>query len=171
MRSPIQLMKLSTAFTRSVSIAALATLICSRLAAQQVTSDTTQPATSASQDTIIISRPMTRADSLAVKATGVIIDAATGKPLPGINISFLSFSATITDENGQFTIKVPSYKSTLQVSGPGFQSKEVPLRGNTSVSVQLFDENFDSYYDVAVTPAGTLPKNQITTSIVSTNTQ
>ncbi len=171
MRSHIQLMKLSTAFSRSVSIATLAMLIGSRLAAQQVTSDTTQPAPTSGEDTILISRPMTKADSLAVKATGTIIDAATGKPLPGINISVPSFSAAITDENGQFTIKVPSYKTTLQVSSPGFQSKEVPLRGNSSVSVQLFDENFDSWYDVAVTPAATLPKNQITADIVSTNPQ
>jgi TonB-linked SusC/RagA family outer membrane protein len=167
----MQLMKLSTVFTKSVSITALATLICSQLAAQEVTSDTTLPAPSAGQDTIIIIKKPTRADSLSVKATGTIIDAATRRPLPGINISVPSFSAAISDENGQFTIKVPSYTTTLMVSAQGFQSKEVALRGNRSVSIQLFDENFDSYYDPAETPIGTKPKNQITSTIVSTNTQ
>jgi len=169
MRSHIQLMKLSTSLYKSVSLAALATLICSRLTAQEVTSDTTQP--SLSQDTIIILRKPSRADSVGVKATGTIIDAATRRPLPGINISVPNFSAAITDENGRFTIKVPSYLTTLLVTSPGFQSKEVALRGNTSVSIQLFDENFDSYYDNAVTPPGIKQKNQITSSIVSANTQ
>ncbi|OQP62792.1 SusC/RagA family TonB-linked outer membrane protein [Niastella vici] len=169
MRSPIQLMKLSTALTKTASITALATLLCSQLAAQDVKSDTTQPASS--QDTIIIIKKPAVADSLALKATGTILDASTRKPLPGINISVPNFSAAISDENGQFTIKVPSYSTTLQVSSPGFQSKDVPLRGKRSVSVQLFDENFDSYYDPAVTPTGVLPKNEITSAIVSTNTQ
>jgi TonB-linked SusC/RagA family outer membrane protein len=90
--------------------------------------------------------------------------------LPGINISIPSFSAAISDENGQFTIKVPSYNTTLQVSSPGFQSKDIPLRGNKSVAVQLFDESFDSYYDPAVTTTGVMPKNEITSAIVSINT-
>ena len=171
MRSHIQLMKLSTAFTKSVSVTALATLLCSQLAAQAVTGDTTQPAPAVTQDTIIITRQRTIADSIGVLASGIIQDAATHRPLPGINISVPSFSAAISDENGAFTIKVPSYTTTLQVSAPGFQSKEVPLRGNKSVAVQLFDENFDSYYDQAVTPVGLKQKNQITSSIVSTNTQ
>jgi TonB-linked SusC/RagA family outer membrane protein len=171
MRAHIQLMKLSTSLYRSASVTALAMLICSQLSAQEVTSDTTRPTSSLSQDTIIIIKKPTRADSLAVKATGVIIDAATRRPLPGINISVPGYSAAISDENGKFTIKAPSYKTTLLVSAPGFQSKEVALRGNKNISIQLFDENFDSYYDAAVTPAGSKQKNQITSSIVSTNTQ
>jgi TonB-linked SusC/RagA family outer membrane protein len=171
MRAHMQLMKLSAVFYKAVSITALATFIGSQLMAQEVTSDTTQSATSLNQDTIIIIRKPTRADSLGVKVTGTILDAATRKPLPGINISIPSYSAAISDENGQFTIKAPSYKTTLQVSAPGFQSKEVPLRGSTSVSIQLFDENFDSYYDPAITPVGVKQKNQITSAITSINPQ
>jgi TonB-linked SusC/RagA family outer membrane protein len=170
MRSHTQLMKRSATLYKSVSIAALAILISSGLSAQQVAGDTTQPA-SLNQDTIIIIKKPTRADSLSVKATGTIIDAATRRPLPGINISVPDFSAAITDENGQFTIKVPSYKTTLLVSAPGFQSKEVALRGNTTVSIQLFDDNFDSWYDHVVTPSGKKQKNQVTAAVVSANSQ
>jgi TonB-dependent SusC/RagA subfamily outer membrane receptor len=170
MRSHLQYMKLTTAFIKTVSITALATLIGGQLSAQQVTRDTTRPAAMEDTTIIVIKKP-TRADSMGVKATGVILDAATRRPLPGINISVPDFSAAITDENGRFTIKVPSYTSTLQVSAPGYQSKEAPLRGNTAVSVQLYDERFDSYYDEAVTPAGVLPRNRITSAFASTNTQ
>lgn len=170
MRSPTQLMKLTTLLTKTVSITALATLVCGQLAAQNATTDTSR--SSLDQDTsIIVIRKPTRADSMGVTVTGTIIDAATRKPLPGINISIPDFSAAITDENGQFTIKVPSYSSTLQISAQGYQSKAAPLRGNTAVSVQLYDENFDSWYDPAVTPAAILPKNQVTAAVVSNNTQ
>jgi TonB-linked SusC/RagA family outer membrane protein len=170
MRSHIQLMKLTTAFTKTVSITALATLIGCQLVAQDATSDSTRPAPDQDTSIIVIKKP-TRADSMGVKVTGAITDAATRRPLPGINISIPDFSAAISDENGQFTIKAPSYSSTLQISAPGYQSKEAPLRGNTTVSVQLYDENFDSWYDAAVTPAAVLPRNQVTSAFVSTNTQ
>ncbi|MBO9203790.1 MULTISPECIES: SusC/RagA family TonB-linked outer membrane protein [Niastella] len=170
MRSHIQLMKLSTAFTRTVSITALAALICGQLAAQQVTGDTTRPAIVEDTTIIVIKRP-TRADSMGVKITGIVLDAATRKPLPGINISIPDFSAAISEEDGRFTIKVPSYSSTLLVSAPGYQSKEAPLRGNATITVQLYDENFDSYYDEAVTPSAVLPRNRITSTFITTNTQ
>ena len=170
MRSHTPYMKLTTAITKTVSITALATLICSQLAAQQVTGDTTRP-TIVEDTTIIVIKKPTRADSMGVMASGVILDAATRRPLPGINISIPDFSAAISDEKGQFTIKVPSYTSTLQVSAPGYQSKEAPLRGNTSVTVQLYDENFDSYYDETVTPAGVVTRNRIASAFVTTNTQ
>src|SRR4051812_15577116 len=95
----------------------------------------------------------------AINATGTILDAATRQPLPGINISVASFSAAISDENGRFTIKVPSYTSTLQLSGAGFQSKEVPLRGNATVTVQLFDESYDPFYDQTITTRGAWNRN------------
>src|ERR1700712_5923823 len=38
------------------------------------------------------------------KATGVIKDAATGKPLAAINVTISDFSAALTDANGKFTI-------------------------------------------------------------------
>lgn len=163
-------MKLTTALTKTVSLTALATLLCSRLAAQQVTADTTLPAIAEDTSIIVIKKP-TRADSMGVMASGLILDAATQRPLPGINISIPDFSAAISDEKGQFTIKVPSYTSTLQVSAPGYQSKEAPLRGNTTVTVTLYDENFDSYYDEAVTPAGVVTRNRITSAFTTTNTQ
>ncbi|WP_041346296.1 SusC/RagA family TonB-linked outer membrane protein [Niastella koreensis] len=163
-------MKLTTAITKTVSLAVLATLIGSQLAAQQVTGDSTRPAI-AEDTTIIVLRKPTRADSMGVMASGVILDAGTRKPLPGINISIPDFSAAISDEKGRFSIKVPSYSSTLLISAPGFQSKEAPLRGNTAVTVQLYDENFDSYYDEAVTPAGVITRNRITSAFTTTNTQ
>src|SRR5947207_2164115 len=65
----------------------------------------------------------------ALTVTGVIKDAANGKPLAAINISIPNFSAAHTDDNGRFTIKVPGYDATLFVDGQGFQSKEIALKG------------------------------------------
>ncbi|MFT3827231.1 MAG: SusC/RagA family TonB-linked outer membrane protein [Chitinophagaceae bacterium] len=115
---------------------------------------------------VVIKKPET-----GIRATGTIIDAATNKPLAGINVSVPSFSAAITDEKGRFNIKVPSYKTTLFVNADGFQAKAVPLRGETDVTVNLYEENFDSYYDPATTPTGVRSKNEVTSSVSSINPQ
>lgn len=104
-------------------------------------------------------------------ATGVVLDAATKKPLAGINISIFEFSAAITDDKGAFTIKVPDYNAILSISGPGLQTKEIPLKGRKNITVLLFEEAYNSVYDLAQTPFGTMPKNQSVSSLTSINTQ
>src|SRR5437868_15237550 len=49
-------------------------------------------------------------------ATGEIKDAVTHKPLAAVRISVPDFSSVLTDDNGKFSINVPSYKATLFVS-------------------------------------------------------
>ncbi|RYY28887.1 MAG: SusC/RagA family TonB-linked outer membrane protein [Sphingobacteriaceae bacterium] len=106
-----------------------------------------------------------------VDATGIVLDAATRKPIAGINISIFEFSAAITDDKGAFTIKVPDYNAVLTISGPGLQSKDVPLKGRKSVTALMFEEEYNSVYDLAQTPAGRLPQNQSASSLTSINTQ
>ncbi|GGH57541.1 TonB-linked SusC/RagA family outer membrane protein [Filimonas zeae] len=91
-----------------------------------------------------------KADTAVLKASGVIKDAATGKPLAGVNVSIPTFSAAITDDKGRFTIKVPDYNVTLFVSAEGVQTRQVPLRGKKEIAVRLYDESFESYYAPAV---------------------
>ncbi len=104
-----------------------------------------------------------------LKVTGVIKDAANGKPLAAINISVPDFSAALTDDNGRFTIKVPDYEATLFVSGQGFQSKEIALKGRITVTATLYEENFTSIYDVVQLPFGAKPRNQTVNAISSVN--
>ena len=104
------------------------------------------------------------------KAVGVIRDAVTGKPLAAINISIPDFSAALTDDNGNYAIKVPNYDVTLFISGEGFQSKEIPLRGDSVANTYLYEDSYNSIYDVAVLPFGSKPKNQSVNAVTSVST-
>jgi TonB-linked SusC/RagA family outer membrane protein len=103
--------------------------------------------------------------------SGVILDATSKKPLVGVNISVPSFSAAISDENGKFSIKVPSLDATLFISVEGMQFKQVALRGNKEVTIQLFEEGLASFYDNAAIPSGTKTQSEISSSVVSVKPQ
>lgn len=106
-----------------------------------------------------------------LSATGIIKDAANGKPLAAVNVSVPGYSGALTDDNGRFTIQVPHYQATLFVSSEGFQSKEAPLKGGKSVSISLYEETFNSIYDVVQLPFGVKPRNQVVNATASINTQ
>src|SRR5665647_3475112 len=105
-----------------------------------------------------------------IKVTGTVRDASTGIALPGINISVHGFSAALTDDKGFFSITLPDESVALTVSGPGYQEREVALRGKSSAEIELFEEAFNSFYDEARMPFGNKPLNQIAQSVTSFNT-
>src|SRR5882724_10025826 len=142
---------------RTLLLLGFTVIACPMLQAQQAT----DPAKPASAET-------TKAGGLTV--TGVIKDAATGKPLPAINISIPDYSAALTDDNGSFTIKVPNYNATLLVKAEGFQTKEIALKGRKSVTAGLYEAAFNSLYDNAGLPFGAKPLNQTVNAISSVNT-
>lgn len=89
-------------------------------------------------------------DSLSVH--GTVTDATTGKPVSGINISVPDYSAAITDDQGNFEIKVPSYQVSILISGSGYQDKEVPLKGRHKITANIYQEPFQSFYDITRLP-------------------
>lgn len=120
--------------------------------------------------------PKKKTDSVVVakgyQVTGVIKDAATGKPVSGINISVFEYSAAITDEKGAFKVNIPNYNAILVLSGQGYQSKEVPLKGRKTLEpIILFEDTYNSVYSVEKTPFGTAPINQVVNATGNVNTQ
>jgi TonB-linked SusC/RagA family outer membrane protein len=107
--------------------------------------------------------------SQKIKVSGVVIDAATGKPLVGINISVPGFSAAITDDSGKFSINVPNLKGAIMVSGSNYQNKEVALKGRSSINITLYEDAFGSVYDVAVLPFGAELKSRIPYAVNTVN--
>jgi TonB-linked SusC/RagA family outer membrane protein len=105
-----------------------------------------------------------------IKVTGTVKEASTGKLLPGISISVPRYSAALTDDKGFFSINVPDNSTALMVSGPGYQRREVALKGRSSVDISLFEDSFTSVYDEANMPYGNEPLNQIAHSVTSINT-
>jgi TonB-linked SusC/RagA family outer membrane protein len=101
--------------------------------------------------------------------TGRITNSATNKGAAGARVQVEGFSAAITDGEGNFSVKVPSYQSTIVVSADGFNTVYIPLRGKQSVEVALVDESFESMYEPVVTPNGIKTKKDVTASIAQYN--
>ncbi|MFD3002016.1 SusC/RagA family TonB-linked outer membrane protein [Pontibacter toksunensis] len=119
-----------------------------------------------------------QADSVTARAmvqptgptiTGVITDAKSKAPIPGVNVTVPNFSSAITDDNGAFTITVPSGNATLTISGDGLQQKQVPVKGRNALAVSMTEASVNSIYDLANLPGGQKPLNQTTHAVVSVN--
>lgn len=105
-----------------------------------------------------------------ITVTGTVKDASTGNFLSGINITVPGYSAALTDDNGYFSINVPDISTSIMVTGPGYQRREVALKGRLSVDISLFEDSFKSVYDEARMPYGNEPLNQISQSVNTINT-
>lgn len=105
------------------------------------------------------------ADKFAIE--GKVIHAATKKPIRGIRVTYKSFAAAITDSAGDFTINLPVKEALLFLEGEGYQSKEVPVRGLTKLSIVMYDESFPSSSEEVVLP--TAPVTQTTSPYAATS--
>ncbi len=131
---------------------------------------TALPAVSFCQtDTLV--KPATTISKNIIQITGIIKDAATQLPIPGANIAVNAIAATISDENGNFKINIPSKEYALLVSAAGYTTKEVALRGLNTVSVALFEDGYTSAYDRVLMPFGEQFKNSVPYSVVSVDTK
>lgn len=111
-------------------------------------------------DTVSTKKVVVLKKATGPQINGVVTDAATGKPLPGINISVTGYSAALTDENGSYKISVPDLHAVVVISGSGYQAKEEALKGRKNISSALYEESYTSVYDAAVLPFGTVLKNR-----------
>ena len=105
---------------------------------------------------------------------GSCLDAATKKPLAGIMVQALgidSYSA-MTDENGEFTIKVPVFTTALYFYGPEYQAQHVGLGdGSASLTVRMLSDTFRPMYGKTTTvgAAATAQIDNTTQMTVETN--
>lgn len=79
---------------------------------------------------------------------GTVIDAVTKAPLAGIQIQTLNDRnyAAMTNEKGEFTIKVPTFATALYVHAPQYLSQQVAI-GDGEVRVVLIADKFKSMYE------------------------
>ncbi|WP_289062210.1 TonB-dependent receptor [uncultured Zobellia sp.] len=95
---------------------------------------------------------------------GVVLDA-NQEPLPGANIVEKGTTNGVTaDFDGNFAINVANENAILVISYIGFATKEVSLKGQTSVSVQM-EESASGLDEVVVVGYGTKLKGELTGSV------
>lgn len=97
--------------------------------------------------------------------TGTVTDPEN-VPLPGATVLEKGTSnGTTTDFDGNYTIDVPE-DALLEVSYLGYSPKEVPVAGQTTLTVQL-EEDATQLEDVVVVGYGTQKRSDVTGSIGS----
>ena len=89
---------------------------------------------------------------LSLTITGVVRDN-TGEPLPGATVVLKGDSVklgTSADVDGAYRLTVPTSATTLVFSFMGYKTKEVPIKGQTTINVVL-EEDVMNVEEIVVT--------------------
>ena len=98
--------------------------------------------------------------------TGQVV-TTSGEPLPGVSVVIAGTTqGTVTDVDGNFSLRVPNETQTLQFSFIGMKTQTVNISGRNSVSVVLEEETIGLQEVVAV-GYGSMQRNRVSASIVS----
>jgi TonB-linked SusC/RagA family outer membrane protein len=98
--------------------------------------------------------------------TGKVTDTS-GEPLPGATVMVKGTTiGTVTDADGNFTLRIPANAQTLQVSFVGMKTKEIPIAGRTTFNVRL-EEEAVGLEEVVAVGYGTMKKSDLTGAISS----
>lgn len=102
----------------------------------------------------------------SIVITGKITDE-TGNSVPGATVLVKGTDKrTIAKEDGSFSISVATGKETLVISSVGYEQKEIPLNGETTLSIKLTNEK-NTLDDVVVIGYGTQKKRNVTAATAS----
>lgn len=96
--------------------------------------------------------------------TGTVKSAETKKALAGIRIEYKELASAMTKEDGKFTLKLPSSDVNLNVSGPGYTSKIVSVKGRTEINIEMQTEGFKSVFENIIAPQGEMSPLDVTNS-------
>ena len=86
-----------------------------------------------------------------VTLRGVVTDQATQKPLAGVQLRALGYDryTAMSDEDGTFVIKVPTFTTSLYVFAPEYLSQQVGIIAGDStqyVAVKMLNDRFQTMY-------------------------
>lgn len=98
--------------------------------------------------------------------SGRVTDSRDGSGLPQVSVIVKGTSTgTTTDENGNFSIDVPSSANALVISAVGFATQEVSIAASNQVSVSLSASSNTNLNEVVVVGYGTSRKKDITGAV------
>lgn len=105
-----------------------------------------------------------------VTVKGRVIDKATGETLIGVSIKVKGTTQGITtDVNGAFSLTGVASDAVLQLSYIGYDTSEVPLDGQTSITIRL-QASAKNLNEVVVVGYGTQKKTSLTAAVSTINT-
>jgi TonB-linked SusC/RagA family outer membrane protein len=101
--------------------------------------------------------------------SGTIFDAATKKPMGGVRVQALADDryTAMTEDNGTYTIKVPTFVTALYISVPDYNAVQVAIKGEKNQNAQLTTTDFRSFYKNGTTVTSTKTANISESSAVT----
>lgn len=91
----------------------------------------------------------TQANENLRQISGVVVDAATLKAIPGVSVQALNNRkyTAMTDATGTYTISVPDYVTSLYVFTPDYISSQIVIKGTEKQDVKLYKSVFRPIYE------------------------
>ncbi|MCR4918650.1 MAG: SusC/RagA family TonB-linked outer membrane protein [Prevotella sp.] len=91
-----------------------------------------------------------------VELTGTVIDQHTGKPLPGVQLQALGYEryTAMTEDDGSFTIKVPTFATALYVHAPQYTPQQVAVKAGDAtqtICIKMLADKFRPMYGKDIT--------------------
>ncbi|HUQ64539.1 MAG TPA: TonB-dependent receptor [Flavitalea sp.] len=103
----------------------------------------------------------------STRVSGTITDE-NGKPLPQVSVVVKGNNqGTTTDDNGKFTLTVPSPNSVLVISSVNYLAQELKVEGKTTLNAQLSPDPNSDLGEVVVVGYGTQRKVDLTGAVGS----
>lgn len=100
--------------------------------------------------------------------TGTVVGATDGLGIPGVNIVLRSNQSqgTVTDIDGNFTLRISVDDEVIIISSIGMITRNIPVRGQSHISVVL-EEDVSQLDEVMVIGYGAVKKSLVTGAISS----
>ncbi len=103
--------------------------------------------------------------------TGKVTSGDDGQPFPGVNIVVKGTTiGTVTDNDGKFSLSVPSSESILVFSAIGYSTTEISVGTQTSIDVPLAAD-VTSLTEVVVVGYGSVKKSDVTGALSSVSAE
>jgi TonB-linked SusC/RagA family outer membrane protein len=118
---------------------------------------------------LILVSPATRAQKKDLKEISGTVTDSKGVALPGVTVNEKGTQrTTVTDGAGQFKLKVTGRAPILQITSVGYEDMEIPVGGQSTLSVNLKESN-KKLEDVVVVGYGTQRRKDLTGAVSSVN--
>ena len=91
-----------------------------------------------------------------ITVQGIVVDDATKAPLAGVRVQTLNDNryVAMTDEEGKFVIKVPTFATSLFVQSPQYLSQQVAIKAGDSqqqIRISMLSDAFAAMYENGTT--------------------
>lgn len=96
---------------------------------------------------------------------GLITDASTGEPLPGVNVIVKgTLQGVISDLDGTYSLNLPKTESSLVFSYVGYLSDTFSVSGRTVINIKMFPD-IKKLDEVVVIGYGTVKRSDLTGAV------